>query len=234
MKLILLLPCILMASVSAASAAEPLWDNFDAYPTGSIASQPGWTTAAWLATQPGLVSDIEVYATSHILELPWHPAGSAAVFTNFTSTYTTNEHPHIRCSVRLRLSDTNTPFQIGLRNSAAGHFLKFMNTDSGYGQFGFQHHDVHFAPLVTSAFVDVTFFYNRSNNTYRLDYFFTNRVPWVLADSDPVTHTQFNQFVAYRPNSGTDTNALLLDDVSVQTFPPPCLGLVALRPHSLH
>jgi hypothetical protein len=203
---------------SVASAAEHLWESFDGATTGSVAALPGWTRAAWLGTTTAQVSMAHACSQPHALELPWHASGSSAVFTNFSSTYATNEHPVIRCSASLYLAATSTPFQIGLRNSAAGHFLKFINTN-GYGQFGFQTHDVHFAPLATGTFADVTFFYNRSNNTYRLDYLFTNRVPWALADSDPVTHTQFNQFVAYRPGGG-EAGEIFLDDVSVETFPP--------------
>lgn len=219
MKAIRLLLCFLFAGLASASAAEHLWDDFNAYPEGDLPGQPGWTSAAWLDTQPALVSGEWAHSWPFSMTLPWHADGTAAVFTNFASTYTTNEHPVIRCSARLRLDNTNTPFRIGLRNSAAGHFLVFTNT-SGYGSIGFQYHDVVFVPLATGAFTDVTFFYNRSNNTYRLDVDFSNRVNWALADSDPVTHTQFNQFVAHRPGTGSDTNDLYLDNVSVQTFPP--------------
>lgn len=219
MKALRLLLCFLFAGLASASAAEHLWDDFNDYPEGDLPGRPGWTSAAWLGTRPALVSGEWAWSWPRSVKLPWHADGTAAVFTNFVSTYTTNEHPVIRCSARLRLANTNTPFRIGLRNSAAGHFLVFTNT-GGYGAFGFLYHDVVFVPLATGAFTDVTFFYNRSNNTYRLDYAFSNRLEWALADSDPVTHTQFNQFVAHRPGTGSDTNALYLDNVSVQTFPP--------------
>jgi hypothetical protein len=56
---------------------------------------------------------------------------------------------------------------------------------------------------------------------YRLDYNYTNRLPWALADSDPVTHTQFNQFLVTRlTNTAGTTGSLFIDDVSVETFPP--------------
>ncbi len=220
MKTLALILCILAASLAAAPAAEHLWDDFDAYPDGNLPGQPGWTAAAWLGTQPALVAMDLSYSEPRSMALPRHADGTAAVYTNFSSTYVAGaEHPVIRCSARLWLSHTNTPFRIGLRNSAAGAFLQFMNTN-GVGQFGFQTHDVAFVPLATNQFVDATFYYNRSNNTYRLDYAFSNRVNWALSDSDPVIHTQFNQFVVHRPGSGTDTNPLFVDNVSVQTFPP--------------
>ncbi len=203
----------------AASAADHLWQDFDSVSTGSVTALPGWTRATWLGTTTAQVSMANAYSQPRSLELSPHASGSSAVYTNFSSTYTTNEHPVIRCSASLYLASTSTLFQIGLRNSAAGHFLKFINTN-GVGRFGFQDHDLDSAPLVTGTFVDVTFFYNRSNNTCRLDYFFTNRVPWILSDSDPVIHTQFNQFVAYRPGGLGDTGDLFLDDLSVETFPP--------------
>ncbi len=218
MKTIPLLLCFLMAGLSSADAAEHLWDDFNAYPEGDLPGQLGWTSAAWLGTQPALVTGERAWSWPRSMKLPWHADGTAAVFTNFASTYTPNEHPVIRCSARLWLANTNTPFRIGLRNSAAGHFLVFTNT-SGYGAFGFQHHDVVFVPLETNRFTDFTFYYNRSNNTYRLDYAFSNRLIWATSDS-AATHTQFNQFVAHRPGTGADTHDLYLDNVSVQTFPP--------------
>ena len=42
MKTFRLFLCLVCAIGSAASAAEHLWQNFDASPTGSVAALPGW------------------------------------------------------------------------------------------------------------------------------------------------------------------------------------------------
>ena len=221
MKKTRLFPCLLCALGVSASAAEHLWADFDAAPTGSVANLPGWTRASWLGGITARVDNINYsHSPSNILELPWNATASSAVFTNFNSTYTTNEHPVIRCSAKLVTINTNAYFQLGLRNSASGAFLSFQGTN-GYGTFGTETHDSVFFPLVNDRFVDVTFFYNRSNNHYRLDYDHTNRLAWSSNNApSSVVHTQFNQFVVARPGgtAGT-TGTFIVDDVSVETFP---------------
>ena len=222
MKKLCLFFCLVGAIASAASAAELLWANFDASPTGSVAALPGWTRAAWLGGITARVDNVNYsHSPSNILELPWNATASSAVFTNFNSTYSTNEHPVIRCSAKLVTLNTNAYFQLGLRNSASGARLTFEGTN-GYGTFGTETHDsVHF-PLVNDRFVDVTFFYNRSNNHYRIDYDYTNRLAWSTNNApSSVVHTQFNQFVVSRPGgTASTTGSFLVDDVSVETFPP--------------
>ncbi|NCA83731.1 MAG: hypothetical protein EOM72_13510 [Opitutae bacterium] len=210
--------CILSIGLSTAPAAEHLWDNFDAYDLGSIAAVPGWSAAAWLGTQTAQVSAAQTYSPSNALELPWHANGFSAVYTNFTSTYDpATGHPVIRWSAKLFLENTNTPFQIGLRNSAAGAFLAFRST-AGTGTYGFNA-PIGAVPVASNRFVDVTGYYNRSNNTYRLDCDNTYAVPWTLSDSAPDTHTQFNQFVISHGSTGP-ASPLFVDDVGVETFPP--------------
>ena len=222
MKTTRLFLCLVFAFCSAASAAELLWTDFDASPTGSVANLPGWTRAAWLGGITARVDNINYsHSPSNILELPWNATASSAVYTNFNSTYTTNEHPVIRCSAKLVTINTNAYFQLGLRNSSSGARLTFEGTN-GFGTFGTETHDSVFFPLVNDRFVDVTFFYNRSNNYYRLDYNYTNRLAWTTNNApSSVVHTQFNQFVVSRPGgtAGT-TGTFIVDDVSVETFPP--------------
>ena len=219
MKTFCLFLCLLG---TAASGAEWLCENFDSASTGSVAHLPGWTRAAWLGGITGRVADVNAYhSPSNILELPWNATASSAVFTNFNSTYSTNEHPVIRCSAKLATLNTNAYFQFGLRNSSSGARLTFEGTN-GYGTFGTETHDsVHF-PLVNDRFVDATFFYNRSNNHYRIDYDYTNRLAWSSNNApSSVVHTQFNQFVVSRPGgTASTTGSFLVDDVSVETFPP--------------
>ncbi|MGD9611992.1 MAG: LamG-like jellyroll fold domain-containing protein [Kiritimatiellia bacterium] len=222
MKTIRLCLCLICAFGSAASGSELLWADFDADPIGSVANLPGWTRAAWLNTQTAQVSSAGSYSDSHCLELPWHASGSSAVQTNFSAGYhPTSAHPVIRFSAKLFTPNSNTFFQLGLRNAASGAFLSFQS-EGGYGTFGTETHDVVFVPLVTNRFADVTFFYNRSNNYYRLDYDHTNRLAWGSNNApSSVVHTQFNQFVATRLTNGAATTGLLLiDDVSVEAFPP--------------
>lgn len=216
------LALLLSLALSApASAAELLWQNFDTSPTGSVAALSGWSRAAWLGGITGRVDDINyAWSDPNILELTWNATASSAVFTNFSSTYTTNEHPVIRCSAKLLTANTNAFFQLGLRNSSATNFLSFQSTN-GYGAFGFLFHDPVFFPLVHDRFVDVTFFYNRSNNSYRLDYDYTNRLAWATNGESGARVTHFNQFVVTRPaGTAATTGSLLVDDVSVETFPP--------------
>ena len=219
MKTFCLFLCLLG---TAASGAEWLCEDFDSAPTGSVANLPGWTRAAWLGGITGRVADVNYsHSPSNVLELAWNATASSAVFTNFQSTYTTNEHPVVRCSAKLVTANTNAYFQLGLRNSASGARLTFEGTN-GYGTFGTETHDVVFFPLVGDRFVDVTFFYNRSNNHYRLDYDYTNRLAWSSNNApSSVVHTQFNQFVVARPGgTASTTGSFLVDDVSVETFPP--------------
>lgn len=220
MKTIRLFLCLLCALGAAASAAEHLWTDFDASPTGSVANVPGWTRAAWLGGITGRVDNVGAYVSpSNVLELPWNATASSAVFTNFNSTYAPDEHPVIRCSAKLRCDNTNAFFQLGLRNPGTGQLLSFQSTN-GYGVFGFLYRDIVFAPLVPNRFVDVTFFYNRSNNHYRLDYDWTNRLAWATNGEGVGIATQFTQFVVARPaGTGGTTGSLLVDDVSVATFP---------------
>ena len=212
---------VLAISSASARAAEHLWTDFDASPTGSVANLPGWTRASWLGGITARVDNVGAYVSpSNVLELPWNATASSAVFTNFNATYTTNEHPVIRCSAKLVTANTNAYFQLGLRNSSSGARLTFEGTN-GFGTFGTETHDVVFVPLVNDRFVDATFFYNRSNNYYRLDYDCTNRLGWSSNNApSSVVHTQFNQFVVSRPGgtAGT-TGTFLVDDVSVETFP---------------
>ena len=221
MKTTRLFLCLTLALVSPVFAAEHLWTDFDASPTGSVANLPGWTRASWLGGITARVDNINYsHSPSNILELPWNATASSAVYTNFNSTYTTNEHPVIRCSAKLATLNTNAYFQLGLRNSSSGARLTFEGTN-GYGTFGTETHDVVFVPLVNDRFVDATFFYNRSNNHYRLDYNNTNRLAWSSNNApSSVVHTQFNQFVVTRPGgtAGT-TGTFIVDDVSVETFP---------------
>ena len=222
MKTFRLFLCLVCAIGSAASAAEHLWQNFDASPTGSVAALPGWTRASWLGGITGRVADVNYsHSPANILELDWNGVGSSAVFTNFNSTYTTNEHPVIRCSAKLVTINTNAYFQLGLRNSASGARLTFEGTN-GFGTFGTDTHDVVFVPLVNDRFVDVTFFYNRSNNHYRLDYNYTNRLAWSTNNApSALVHTQFNQFVVTRPGgTASTTGSFLVDNIRVATFPP--------------
>ena len=222
MKTTRLFLCLTLALVSPVFAAEHLWTDFDASPTGSVANLPGWTRASWLGGITARVDNINYsHSPSNILELPWNATASSAVFTNFNSTYTTNEHPVIRCSAKLATLNTNAYFQLGLRNSSSGARLTFEGTN-GYGTFGTETHDVVFVPLVNDRFIDVTFFYNRSNNHYRLDYDYTNRLAWSSNNApSSVVHTQFNQFVVARPGgTASTTGSFLVDDVSVETFPP--------------
>ncbi len=221
MKKLCLFFCLVGAIASTAPAAELLWANFDASPTGSVAALPGWTRAAWLGGITGRVANVNAsHSPSNILVLPRNNVGSSsAVFTNFSSTYTTNEHPVIRCSAKL-VAPSNIFFQIGLRNSTSGAFLAFQPTNN-FGGFGFLAHDWILFPLVHDRFVDVTFFYNRSNNHYRCDYNYTNQIPWITNSESGATVTQFNQFVFARFNAPTNpSEELFLDDVTVETFPP--------------
>ena len=206
MKTTRLFLCLTLALVSPVFAAEHLWTDFDASPTGSVANLPGWTRASWLGGITARVDNINYsHSPSNILELPWNATASSAVYTNFNSTYTTNEHPVIRCSAKLATLNTNAYFQLGLRNSSSGARLTFEGTN-GYGTFGTETHDVVFVPLVNDRFVDVTFFYNRSNNHYRLDYGYTNRLAWSTNNApSSVVHTQFNQFVVTRPGGTAST-----------------------------
>lgn len=215
--LFLILPTLVLAG-------EHLWEDFDACATGSIADQPGWTQASGFGTQTGQITNTRFYTPSNSLELPWHAGGSSAVFTNLDSTYVSGaEHPVIRFSAKLLLENTNTPFQVGIRNSAAGKYLSFQN-NSGLGSFGILHTTPAFIPLVTGFYVDVTAWYNRSNNTYRFDYDNASSFPWMSSD-DPTTHTQFNQFLVTRlTNTAATTGGFFLDNVSVETFPPHVLA----------
>ena len=211
-----------LALGSTAYASEYLWNNFDIAPTGSVVNLPGWTRAAWLGTQTAQVSAAQSFSPVHSLELPWKTNGSSAVYTNFNSIYNpTGEHPVIRFSAKLFLENTNTLFQIGLRNTNNAAFLSFQSA-GGYGTFGFTNYDIVFVPLVTSRFVDVTAYYNRSNNYYRLDYACTNRLAWSSNNAiSAFVHTQFNQFVATRlTNTVSTTGNLFIDNVCVETFPP--------------
>lgn len=221
MKTTCLFLCLFCAIASAAPAAEHLWQNFDSVSTGSVANVPGWTRAAWLGgITAGVANAGASVSTPNILELPWNATASSAVYTNFNATYATNEHPVVRCSAKLYCSNTNAFFQLGLRNPGTGQFLSFQSTN-GYGVFGFLYRDIVFVPLVPNRFVDVTFFYNRSNNHYRLDFNHTNRLAWATNGEGVGIATQFTQFVVSRPagTAGT-TGSLLVDDVSVETFPP--------------
>lgn len=222
MKTMGLFLCLSMGILTAAHARENLWENFDAYPVGSIAAQPGWARASWLNTQTAQVSTVQAHSPSHSLELPWNANGCSAAYTNFLAAYDpASNHPVIRCSAKLFLQNTNIALQFGLRNATDGAALSFLNTN-GYGLFGFTNYDVVFIPLATGRFVDVTMFYNRSNNFYRLDYDYTNRLAWGTNNAaSPLVHTQFNQFVVARlTNAAPATGAVLLDDVRVETFPP--------------
>ncbi len=221
MKTTGLILCLAFAAVSAASAAELLWDDFDAAPTGSVANLPGWTRADWLGTTTGnIVSAGAYFSPSNTIELPWNANGSAAVYTNFSATYGTAQHPVVRFSAKLETGNTNIFFRIGLRNSGTGSTLSLQGSN-GYASLGFQYHDGAFVPLVLSRFADATFFYNRSNGQYRLDYNTTNILPWSDSDVYPFVQTQFNQFVAMRLlNTAQTTGRLFIDDVSVETFPP--------------
>lgn len=220
MKTILLFLCLVAACCRVAPAAELLWADFDTSPTGSVANLPGWTRASWLGGITARVDNVGAYVSpSNVLELPWNATASSAVFANFNSTYTTNEHPVIRCSAKL-VAPSNAFFQLGLRNAASGAFLAFQPTNN-FGGFGFLAHDWIIFPLVHDRFVDVAFFYNRSNNHYRLDYDYTNRIPWITNSEGGATVSQFNQFVVSRPSgTASTTGSFLVDDVSVETFPP--------------
>ena len=206
-----------------AFAAERLWTDFDSSPTGSVASLPGWTRASWVGGGlTGLIVNAGAsHSPSNTLELPWNLSGSSAVYTGINASYNPEtEHPVVRCSAKLYSSNTNAFFQIGLRNSSTGRILSYQSTN-GYGVFGFQYRDSFFVPLVSDRFVDVAFFYNRSNNSYRCDVDFTNRLAWITNGESGLTVTQFNQFVATRlANTVQTTGSLLVDDVSVETFPP--------------
>ena len=219
----LFLLAAVLALQPAAPAAEFLWTGFDSSPTGSVAAIPGWSRASWVGGGlTALVANVNFsHSPSNVLELPWNAVGSSAVFTNFVSTYvSTAEHPVVRFSAKIYCPNTNVFFQIGLRNSAAGHFLSFQNSN-GYGCVGFQYRDTVFVPLVSNRFADVTVYYNRSNGYVRLDYDHTNRLAWNASDVHPTVHAQFNQFVATRLNgTAQTTGSLLIDDVSVETFPP--------------
>ena len=219
MKTFCLFLCLLG---TAASGAEWLCEDFDSAPTGSVANLPGWTRAAWIGGITGRVADVNYsHSPSNILVLPRNNGGSSsAVFTNFHSTYNpAHEHPVIRCSAKL-VTPSNIFFQLGLRDSASGAFLSFQPTNN-FGGFGFLAHDWIIFPLVHDRFVDVTFFYNRSNNHYRCDYNYTNQIPWITNSEGGATVTQFNQFVFARFNVPTNPSSeLFLDDVSVETFPP--------------
>lgn len=221
MKTTQLFLCLTLGLCSAAPAAELLWNNFDSAPTGSVATQPGWTRANWLGTTTGnIVSLGAYYSPSNTLELPWSASGSAAVYTNFSTTYTTAQHPVIRFSAKLETGNSNIFFQLGLRNSSTSNFLSFQSTN-GQGVVGFQTRNQISVPLLISRFTDVTIFYNRSNGQVRLDYNLTNRLAWTNSDVFPTIHTQFNQFVVTRLLNTVDTTGrLFIDDVSVETFPP--------------
>lgn len=215
--------CLFLALASAAPATEILWQNFDTAATGSVATLFGWSRAPWLSSLTGSVVNAGTYVSaSNVVELPWDASGSSVVYSNLNSVYNpTSENPVIRCSARLLTANTNMYFQVGLRNRDTGAMLSFEGTN-GYGTFGTETHDVVFVPLVTNRFVDLTFFYNRSNNYYRLDYNYTNRLAWSSNNApSPLVHTQFNQFVATRINcSVSNTGAFYLDNVRVETFPP--------------
>ena len=223
MKISRLFLSLILGSALAAVAGEQLWANFDTAATGSVANLSGWTRPAWLpGTLTAQVSAAQAYSPANSLEFPWHVNGSSAVYTNFNSIYNpTGEHPVIRCAARLFLQNTNTIFQLGLRNAGDSAFLSFQS-DGGYGVFGFTNFYSVFVPLATSRFVDVTLYYNRSNNYYRLDYDGTNRLPWATNNAlTSLIHTQFNQFAVTRlTNTASTTGLLLLDNVRVETFPP--------------
>ncbi len=216
-----LILCLALAS-SAASAAELLWEDFDSCPTGAITTLPGWTRAPWYPTQTGRVVNINYsHSPSNILELQWSPLGSSAAFTNFSTTYTTAQHPVIRFSAMLLAENTNMFFRIGLRHSATTNFLAFQSSN-GYGVVGFNTRSSVLVPLVDDRLAALSVFYNRSNGQIRLDYDHLTRLPWTNSDVHPTIHTQFNQFGVIRHHIPTNpTGSVLVDDVSVETFPPP-------------
>ena len=217
------LPALLagLALLSSSQAGDRLWDPFDSYPAGSIADQPGWAAAPWLSTRTAQVSSVQYSSPSNSLELPWHADGSSAAFTNFVSTFSPGvEHPVIRWSARVFVENPDIVFELGLRNSAAGAFLHLRN-EGGYASLGFTHLGALVFPFPSGRFVDVTAWYNRSNNLYRLDLDQTNVISWSLSDSDPTIHTQFNQFGLTRlTNTASTTGGLFIDDVAVETFLP--------------
>ncbi len=214
---------LLVCAWSVAQSAEHLWDPFDAYPEGSVADQSGWTRAPWLNTQTALVSSVRAYSAPHALELPWHADGSSAVYTNFVSTYAPGaEHPIIRFSARIYQENTNTAFQLGIRNSVAGHFLSFQSAN-GRGTFGFEHADSG-RPLTTNDFVEIIGYYNRSNNTYRFDYDNAHAVLWGPADTASA-HAQFNQFVVRRQNDTAQTAGDLFVDNVAAVYPASAVGV---------
>jgi hypothetical protein len=216
MKTLGLLICLLGIATTAL-AEEHLWDNFDEAAVGSIADQTGWASASWLSTQTAQVSSAESFSPSNSLELAWHANGSSAGYTNFSSSYNpSNDHPVIRFSARLYIENTNVPFQIGICKSTGADFLSFQNKN-GSGVFGF--HPFNTAiPLVTGSFVDVIGYYNRSNNTYRLDYDNVTVVPWGPSDEMPMA--DFEQFLVTRlTNTASTTGGLFVDNVRVETFP---------------
>ena len=214
---------VMLGFLATAQAAELLWANFDSDAVGPVSAVPGWARAEWVSSsQTGQVSSAGSYSDSHCLELPWHANGCTAVYTNFNSDYNpTHEHPVIRCSAKIFTPNTNMFFQLGLRHSASSNFLSFEGRN-GYGVLGTTTHDSGFYPLVSNRFVDVTLFYNRSNNHYRLDYNGTNRLAWSTNNAPaPLVFTQFNQFVVTRlTNSASTTGLFLIDNVRVETFPP--------------
>lgn len=221
MKFFRLLPVVAWGLATAAPAAEHLWNGFDTCAPGSIAGQPGWSRAPWVNTRTAQVSAARAYSSSNSLELPLHADGSSAAYTNFQAVYfPASNHPVIRCSAMLYNRDTNAVFQIGLRDSASGRFLAFQPL-AGQGTLGFVNPAPVAVPFVTNRFANATFHYNRSNNHYRLDYDYTNRLPWTTNTDSAVVVTQFNQFAALRLTNAAGTPGdFFLDDVRVETFPP--------------
>ncbi len=221
MKIIRLLPALFLALACPSIAAELLWEDFDSSPTGAVTALPGWTRSPWYPTHTGRVVNINYsHSPSNILELQWSSIGSSAAFTNFSVTYTTAQHPVIRFSAKLVAFNTNTFFRIGLRNSNTTNFLAFQSSN-GYGVVGFNTRTSVYVPLINNRFVDLSVLYNRSNGQVRLDYDYLTRLPWTNSDVYPTIHTQFNQFGVIRHHIPTNpTGSFLVDDVSVETFPP--------------
>ena len=207
----------------AAWAAEHLYDDFNAYPTGSIAAQPGWVRYPAVVSTTGRVSDALSLVSSNALELTYHVNGCSAAFTNFNAVYASTNHPVIRLSADLYLSNTNVPFQLGLRNSHNGAFLTFQNL-GGWGVCGFNYRDNVFVPLKQSMVMNVTLFYNMNTREFALDYGHSNVLNWVDSQYEAnsmVIQTQFNQFVATRFSNTADHAAatVIIDNVTVETFP---------------
>ncbi len=219
MKTLGLLFCLLGIATTAL-AKEHLWENFDEAPLGSITNQMGWSSLAPPVTA-GEITDEDAYSPEQSLLLPSYANGASAIYGDLgVNGHAASNHAVVRFSAMIFTPNSNTVFQMGLLNTNNDAFLSFL-AQGGYGHIGFQDHSAVAVPLITNRFANVTLFYNRSNDMFRLDYNHTNQLDWTPSGVVGGPIEDFHQFVIHRlNNSASTTGDLLIDNVRVETFPP--------------